>query len=342
MNTNIKSINMKSPSRLHFTLIDMNGKYSGRVDGGVGLAIKDPFTSIVVHPRSDNIIFINQKTDDDQLYPELITEITSAVKQIQCNYSLKGVSIDIEKTIPAHSGFGSKTQTLLSASVAYCRMYGVTTIVRDICKLIGRGGTSGIGVEVFNSGGFVVDCGHPFYLKNYTFRPSSASKSLPPATLLGQYKFPDWPILIVTPRGRHIYGAEEQRLFDAICPIPLTDVQTCTHVVLMMLIPAVIEGDLETFCKGIDALQALAWKQFEIESQDAVVIKIMKELKNLEINGIGMSSWGPTIFAFGLPLIRGEPHDLLRQVRSLLDINGGGDCFVTQAQNGGAMIKEVT
>ena len=32
---------IKSPSRLHLTLIDMNGSY-GRIDGGIGLTIKDP------------------------------------------------------------------------------------------------------------------------------------------------------------------------------------------------------------------------------------------------------------------------------------------------------------
>ena len=32
---------IKSPSRLHLGLIDMNGSY-GRLDGGIGLTIQDP------------------------------------------------------------------------------------------------------------------------------------------------------------------------------------------------------------------------------------------------------------------------------------------------------------
>ena len=32
---------IRSPSRLHLALIDMNGAY-GRIDGGIGLTIKDP------------------------------------------------------------------------------------------------------------------------------------------------------------------------------------------------------------------------------------------------------------------------------------------------------------
>jgi beta-ribofuranosylaminobenzene 5'-phosphate synthase len=32
---------IETPSRLHVTLIDLNGKY-GRIDGGVGITIREP------------------------------------------------------------------------------------------------------------------------------------------------------------------------------------------------------------------------------------------------------------------------------------------------------------
>jgi len=43
-------IHIKTPSRLHFTLIDENGSL-GRVDGGIGLAISEPNFEIIVYDR---------------------------------------------------------------------------------------------------------------------------------------------------------------------------------------------------------------------------------------------------------------------------------------------------
>ena len=45
---------IKSPSRLHLTLIDMNGSY-GRIDGGIGLTIKDPNFVLYGEPAEKGI-----------------------------------------------------------------------------------------------------------------------------------------------------------------------------------------------------------------------------------------------------------------------------------------------
>ena len=41
----MESLVISTPARLHFGLIDMNGKI-GRIDGGVGLALDSPHTLI--------------------------------------------------------------------------------------------------------------------------------------------------------------------------------------------------------------------------------------------------------------------------------------------------------
>ena len=46
-------------------------------------------------------------------------------------------------------------------------------------EIIGRGGTSGIGVFSFDFGGFIVDGGHSLKSKS-SFLPSSASQAKPP------------------------------------------------------------------------------------------------------------------------------------------------------------------
>lgn len=342
MVSDVQGVRVSSPSRLHFSLIDMNGAYSGRVDGGVGLAIARPRVGLFARKRSNGVILVSRVSDEINSDLALSNELTSALRRVQELYNLDGIHLEIVHSIPAHSGFGSKTQTLLSAAFAYCQLYKVSATPREIANLIGRGGTSGIGVEAFNSGGFIVDCGHAFRLKNYSFRPSSASTSLSPAPLVGRYNFPSWPILIVTPKGRKIHGIEEQRLFEQVCPIPLADAQACAHIVLMMLIPAVLEGDLQTFCKGINMIQELTWKRFEIESQASIVRIAMELLSKLGLDGIGMSSWGTTVFAFGSMLEDAEAtNEVLVQVQHLLDASGGGLCFITRTDNVGARIEIV-
>ncbi len=43
------SVTIRTPARLHFALIDLNGSL-GRIDGSIGLAINDPHFEIVATP----------------------------------------------------------------------------------------------------------------------------------------------------------------------------------------------------------------------------------------------------------------------------------------------------
>ena len=72
----------------------------------------------------------------------------------------------------------------------------------ELAKIVGKGRTSGIGVESFENGGFIIDGGHRA-MKNRGFVPSSASCATPPP-IIARYDFPeDWKIILVIPlRGR--------------------------------------------------------------------------------------------------------------------------------------------
>lgn len=333
-------VRVHSPSRLHFSLIDMHGSYSGRADGGAGLAIKEPGVRLIARPRHDSMVAISNESEQLVIDSELQNEITTALHNIQSRFDLAGVDIEVHSLIRPHSGLGSKTQFLMSCATAYCRLNRILIPTREIACLVGRGGTSGIGVEAFNSGGFVVDCGHSFQSKGYAFRPSSGSRSSSPGPLVGRYDFPGWPILVVTANARQLHGLEEQALFDKVCPIPLADAQACAHIVLMMLIPAVIEGDLQTFCKGINLLQVLTWKSSQIAAQGEIVKSIMDRLLGLGLEGVGMSSWGPTVYGFGSILENEQSSQtIIREVQDVLNSHKGGVAYITMASNCGAVIK---
>ena len=47
MSADVDVVTVSSPSRLHFTLIDLNGEL-GRVDAGIGVALNEPSLKIRV------------------------------------------------------------------------------------------------------------------------------------------------------------------------------------------------------------------------------------------------------------------------------------------------------
>jgi len=334
-----KRIEIISGARLHITLIDMNGSVSQRVDGGLGIVLEHPRINLSAGKRNDNEINLVYAKENLSENNELLEGVSRTLKKLQKTYSLGGVNVSFKELIPVHAGFGSKTQILLSSSYAFLKLYGYEFNNRELGKLIGRGGTSGIGIEAFNNGGLIVDCGHNFNDKKKEFNPSSKSTNISPPPLVGQYQFPDWPVLIVTPKkGIKIHGMLEKKLFDKVCPIPISDVEKCAYVAMMMTIPSVIEENFNIFTKSIEIFQTLRWKKFEIESQSLIVRKTMDFLSEIGLSGIGMSSWGATVFAFGNPL-KEAPDLIEKKVDKFLKKNGGGSFFITKIRNKGASIN---
>ena len=44
----------------------------------------------------------------------------------------------------------------------YAQLHGRQLTTRELARLMGRGGTSGIGTAAFDHGGFIIDGGHRF------------------------------------------------------------------------------------------------------------------------------------------------------------------------------------
>jgi predicted sugar kinase len=169
-----------------------------------------------------------------------------------------------------------------------------------------------------------------------SFLPSSASRGVEPPPVIARYDFPDWDVLIAVPNCRHISGEEEVNLFQTLCPLPLNDVQALSHIILMKLLPALVQWDLEAFGEAVDQIQNIAWKKVEVEEQDPVVRQVMAFLRDNGAYGVGLSSWGPAIFCFGENLRTLEA----RTREFLASTNAGGTCFLTRANNTGAAVIE--
>ena len=324
------SVFLKTPARLHFGLIDMNGEI-GRIDGGIGLALDSPQTLI----EADQLDRVNVVCKEE---PELGDRIQEAVRTVCAYLDFPGAYVNVRERPLQHVGMGSATQILVGVAQAVCEAYGVVKTAQELAVLVGRGGTSGIGVGAVNSGGFIMDGGHPFrrgHTSKQGYMPSGASADVTPPPILFRHDFPDWDILITVPMGEGISGLREVTLFRVICPLPKDEVQQMCHILLMQMLPAVIESDLESFGSAMEDFQDLGFKIFEFRAQTQLVLDCLQFLKDEGGIGVGMSSWGPALFAFGEDL-----SGLKEKADGWLAGHGGGTTILTRANNVGAQLVD--
>jgi beta-ribofuranosylaminobenzene 5'-phosphate synthase len=297
------------------TLIDLNAEL-GRVDGGIGLALDEPFIEIEAVEASE--------TSADGPLKERAEE---AAKKVTDALGIdSGIKIKITSAYGQHVGLGSGTQVGLSAGVAVCKLYEKDISAREIAKIIGRGGTSGIGVAAFESGGFILDGGHSTREKK-DFLPSSASDASP-APVLARYDFPDWKIAIVLPKEKGEFsGTREVDIFQKFCPIPAGEVERLSRLILMKILPSVVEEDISAFGEGMNEMQKIGFKGSEVTLQSPEVRAMMEKCREYSY-GVGLSSFGPAIYC------------VIKDENGLKNaLKGKAKIIVTKANNEGAKIN---
>ena len=306
---------IRTPSRLHMTLIDLNSEL-GRVDGGIGLALDEPFIELEAVEASET----GAEGPLKERAEEAARKVTDALGIDS------GIKIKITGAYGQHVGLGSGTQVGLASGMAVCRLYEKDVSVPEIAKIIGRGGTSGIGVAAFESGGFILDGGHSKEEKS-DFLPSSASNA-PAAPILARYDFPDWKIALVMPKDDGEFsGAREVDIFRKYCPIPSGEVERISRLILMKILPSVVEKDISAFGEGVNEMQKIGFKGIEVSLQSSKVRRLLDECREYSY-GVGLSSFGPAIYC----IIKDE-----KEFKNAL--NGEARIIVTKANNEGAIIN---
>jgi beta-ribofuranosylaminobenzene 5'-phosphate synthase len=317
-----------APSRIHLGLIDMNGE-SGRIDGGIGIALKEPGILIEVQ-RGDGIEIHGGDEDCRHAVRRAAERMHEAMGIPAC------ADITLRRTYPRHIGLGSGTQLALATASAIAELHGRKIPVDELARIVGRGGTSGIGTAAFERGGFIVDGGHTFgkHGEKTLFRPSSASQGLRPAPVTVQHAFPeDWRILLAIPDlPPGASAAKEVDIFKDHCPVPIEEVRALSHEILMRMLPALVERDLDAFGTTINHLQDLGFKRVELGLQPPAVHDLLEVMRDAGAAGAGMSSFGPALYAVGDTGMR----EVEVAVKASLAKMGGGETLITSANNAGA------
>lgn len=324
---------IRAPSRLHMSLIDLNGSYK-RIDGGIGLALSDPqfvLESEETNEKGFTLEFADEISEASR--EECMEKIPNAAEKIAelCNIE-SGFHFKVLEAYPPHSGLGSGTQIAVCTAHLMTETAGLKYTSRELSTMVGRGGTSGIGTFAHDLGGFIVDGGHSLEEKP-GFLPSSASKAKP-ATLIARYEFPEeWNILLALPEvTHHVHDQQEVNVFQTYCPIPKTEVEQVSHLILMNLIPFLLEKDIVNFGWAIKELQQVGFNKLE-HSLDDSFLPIMQAIDDAGAYGTGISSFGPTLYT----VFDDGNKDV---VKAAGEIVGQDRVKVVKAQNHGYVLEK--
>lgn len=313
----------RSVSRLHITLIDLLGRL-GRIDGGAGITLNKPYFLV----RAEVIEHGGIEFSGNPIYRDIV--LTCAKKYLERTCRSCGARIEVIDGYDLHVGLGGVTQLCLSVAKALSRSMGFDEDPIELAKIVGRGGTSGIGVHGFKLGGFIVDAGHRYPGEKKYIGPSDYAVA-PPPPLITRIEIPSsWRFILVKPvEARRIYGDLEKRIFDEGGRISESEIWRLSHVILMGLIPSIGVGDIDMFRRSVSLIQEIGFKKIEWLYQDERVWNIRRRLLSRNIDH-GLSSMGPTIY---IPCIDDECEEIHKYIAG----EGGKICLeVVEGRNRGA------
>lgn len=315
-------------SRLHLTLLAMHsGEY--RINGGIGFAIADPACELVF---SGVPIFSIDDQRTDPLSPSELERLSSILHTEQKRHGFTtALAVVIGGRMRTHSGFGSGTAISLACLEALHRLNGSTPSTAALVSASGRGGTSGVGLHTYFSGGCVFDLGRPVGIEPHA--PShQAMASLSPL-VLDHLPMPEWDIGICIPLGiPHKSEAEERAFFERTCPLPAEAVYATVHHALFGLYAAIREADRATFCRALRAIQECAWKKAERLEYGPALAEIEQALYDCGAEAVGMSSLGPALF-----FLADNVADVVSRMQST---HPDCECFSTRPANGGRSLHD--
>jgi beta-ribofuranosylaminobenzene 5'-phosphate synthase len=207
-----------------------------------------------------------------------------------------GFSATLEMGPHQHIGLGTKTSLLLSLIAAIAKLKKLTLSNLEIQKLSGRGGASGVGINLFFCGGVVWDGGHPV-AEGLSFSPSSVSAATETPPLIARWTFPhQWLVGLILPDRATFYGEKELAFFKAATPIAADQTLKTMSAVYHGLIPAFALADIGLLKKSLQEIHSVGFKQKEVHAQTGRTIKALETLQSLTRVAVGMSSLGPLLY----------------------------------------------
>jgi beta-RFAP synthase len=315
-------VDVVAPSRLHFGMFSF-GDRSTRQFGGAGLMIERPGLKLRISPAV--------RFSADGPLGERVRSVVERLTDAWALADLPNCRIELIDAPPEHVGLGTGTQLALSVTAGLNAFRGGGALdASQLPALSGRGVRSAIGTYGFLHGGFLVESGK---LPGQGLSPLEFRADLPDA----------WRVVLVVPAGeRGLSGEAEQYAFRELAPVPPEVTAELRREVAEEMIPAAKEGDFARLSRSVYRFGCLAGLCFSRHSpfSGPRIASLVESIRSAGVEGVGQSSWGPTVFA--LTDSESSARELTNAIRSRL---APDDAIMISAINrGGAQItrREVT
>ncbi len=317
-----EAVFVEAPARLHFGVLDLRGTM-GRWFGGIGAAAPAP-TLLVSASHADEL---RVEGEECGRATEFARRLLLHLQEARGAATLPGARVRVHRALLAHSGLGSGTQLALAIARALADLHGLDADAPTLARLMGRARRSAIGTWTFAGGGLVVEGG----------RRVGQDESAP---LLARLPFPpSWRCVVAVPHARAgVSGPAETRAFAELAPPPEGDVERVAYLVLMALLPALVEADIESFGAALSEIQEMTGRWFA-SAQGGTFAPgptetLVRRMAQWGARGVGQSSWGPAVYG----IVDGEEAgaSLAAQVREML--GPGGHVYEGPFRSDGARV----
>ncbi|MCQ8129646.1 beta-ribofuranosylaminobenzene 5'-phosphate synthase [Methylomonas sp. WSC-6] len=281
-----------SKPRIHLTLLSMHENIF-RINGGMGYSVDSPNCEISFSKSKNFFIYDNRKFPSSAKETD---QLLTFLRSKQISYGFEGsLEVSISGNMRPHAGFGSGTAVTLACLEALHILNGSEISPAELVAASGRGGTSGVGIHSYFSGGYVFDLGRK--VDGSPFSPSHLNGSKPAPLLLDQGPMPDWEFGICMPAAiAHKTQAEERDFFRRTCPLPADKVYETVYHTLFGLYAALREADRSAFCAALKSVQNCAWKLAERREYGKALLELEQAIYAAGADAVGMSSLGPSLF----------------------------------------------
>lgn len=317
---------VSAPAHVHAGNIDLEGGL-GRLYGTLGFTLSQPRLVTVLEPCSSTRIEGPQAG-----------LVEWAVEGLRSEYGLPPLCGRVLQAFPRGVGLGATTAAVLSVAAGYNALLSAGIDLRDAALALGRSTVSALGFYSFTRGGALLDGGFPV--------GAERGYRIPP--LLARYELPgEWRFLVVVPAAAvpHVREVKEREdeVLASMPSMPVRMAERLSRLLLMKLLPALAEGDLEALLEALTEFNGgLGREYWSARQHGTYCCPLVEELAGLLrtlAGGVAQSSWGPTLYTI-LP----SPSAARRaaeKVRRWLNSRGGGAVYVTPGDNRGAVVERL-
>ena len=166
------------------------------------------------------------------------------------------------------------------------------------------------------------------------------NKKFPP--LIYRQPFPsEWRFIVALPNLKEgLSNSEENSAFTKLSKAPAEDVGQICRLIMLKLLPALAEHDIENFGDALTKIQVITGNHFAQTQggtySSPTAAECIEFMKKTGAYGVGQSSWGPALYGV---VKQEEAKQTLTKVKAYLRKDVGGQAFIAKANNRGASIK---